>query len=361
MDLTGADFALQWPGELFIAEARALQSIRDPNAPRRMEFLLEEAFAGPAPRDAFKEATQRYDGFGDGSDVVKGLMAAAPNLTVEEDVRPYYPQRKAEGPYPVVSIEALRRTYVRLVADLNEKGYLDRVMPGTCVDDHDFVPVNKSDVLEERLGVADLWPLNRSEPTWQDETFFGLIEAFHDIVARPRFRTWHDYSGCGWHYSEFALEPARQLYRWRVNRLLARSPVTLRLAGRGEDAGRLVAATDAARGALVTRLLMSEPTKLDRVQHAVALFRRRGATVEDRRSACIALAGLLEERRDVVRANLGRKDESALFEVANNFAIRHQNAAQKSDYDESFLDWIFWWYLATVELTNRVIERDTKA
>lgn len=27
----------------------------------------------------------------------------------------------------------------------------------------------------------------------------------------------------------------------------------------------------------------------------------------------------------------------------------------RGEYDEAFLDWIFWWYLATVELTNRLI------
>ncbi len=30
-------------------------------------------------------------------------------------------------------------------------------------------------------------------------------------------------------------------------------------------------------------------------------------------------------------------------------------------YDEAFLDWIFWWYLGTVELTNRLINRDGAA
>jgi hypothetical protein len=32
------------------------------------------------------------------------------------------------------------------------------------------------------------------------------------------------------------------------------------------------------------------------MQHAIALFRRRDATVEDKRSALVTLAGILEER-----------------------------------------------------------------
>jgi len=40
-----------------------------------------------------------------------------------------------------------------------------------------------------------------------------------------------------------------------------------------------------------------------------------------------------------------------------SFAIRHRRRGQQADYDPVFLDWIFWWYLATVELTARLLAR----
>ena len=61
------------------------------------------------------------------------------------------------------------------------------------------------------------------------------------------------------------------------------------------------------------------------------MFRAREATEHDKRSATIALVGILEERRPLVRAELGRKDEADLFNIANKFAIRHQNDGQKGD------------------------------
>jgi hypothetical protein len=64
---------------------------------------------------------------------------------------------------------------------------------------------------------------------------------------------------------------------------------------------------------------------------------------------------LLEERRALIKDDLGGKDEGALFQIANGFDLRHRRAGQRGEYDEAFLDWIFWWYLATVELTNRLI------
>lgn len=42
----------------------------------------------------------------------------------------------------------------------------------------------------------------------------------------------------------------------------------------------------------------------------------------------------------------------------NKFGIRHQNAQQQADYDAVFLDWVFWFYLATIELTDRLLSRE---
>jgi len=56
--------------------------------------------------------------------------------------------------------------------------------------------------------------------------------------------------------------------------------------------------------------------------------RYRNASEHDKRSACIALAGVLEERRALLNQDMMKKDEGALFDIANNFAIRHQKAQQ---------------------------------
>ena len=95
----------------------------------------------------------------------------------------------------------------------------------------------------------------------------------------------------------------------------------------------------------------------DETRHAVALFRARDAGVEHKRSACTTLARVLESRRRLLKAELFRKDEGALFQIANEFDLRHRGADQHTDYDAAYLDWIFWWYLATVELTDQLLNR----
>jgi hypothetical protein len=252
--------------------------------------------------------------------------------------------------------EAAQRRFVALVSDFMANGYLDSTLPQGCVDDTAYVP-NPADVIEERLDIPGLWPLRESLP-WDDDTWFGLIEVFHDLVARPRYRIWHDWNECGWHWSEFAIEPGRLLYRWKVNQLLERCGIRLRLASEGEDVGRLVSVTEDSRDDLLESLITGPDGSInDRIRHAVALFRGRAATTEEKRSAVLVLAGVLEERRTLLKDALLRKDEGALFQIANEFAVRHQTESQKADYDPAFLDWIFWWFAATIELTNRVLDR----
>jgi hypothetical protein len=165
-----------------------------------------------------------------------------------------------------------------------------------------------------------------------------------------------------WHHQDFNISQGRELYNWQVNRLLSQTSFELQLATSGEDRGRLVEAAGDARNDLVALTVAgADDNSRDPLQHAIALFRKRGASVEDKRSACVALAGVLESRRRLLKDELFRRDEGALFLIANEFDLRHRSASQQGDYDPAFLDWVFWWYLGTIELTDRIVARQTDA
>jgi len=364
----GADWELRWPRGLLVRELRAL--LTGPPAWARPEWddrvrrVLEEAFTGPAAARAFEEALLADLSVADplsGTDsryrtqLLERLVEQAGTLREATERAPYWSQRRAM-PAPAADVGAAKRAFVRIVDELSAEGYLARAFPPGCVDDP-AKPADPSTVLEDELGVSGLWPLATSAPGWDQDRFYDLIEVFHDLVARPQTRRLHDFNDCGWHYGDFALEPARILYRWRINRLLAHHRIPYGLADAGEDEGRLVTTADDSRVDLVERALTGDQD--GRVAHAIALYRARSATDHDKRSAIVTLAGLLEERRSLLKEQLFSKDEGALFQIANDFALRHRNEAQKANYDPAFLDWVFWWYLATVELTNRLAPRDT--
>ncbi|MGW1438712.1 hypothetical protein ACWD7M_26150 [Streptomyces griseus] len=369
MSLDLSNYELRWPVPLFASEGERV--LRVPNRwwEDQAVWLLTEAFAGttvvadfeelpirPAPSDDPWASTT--PGWGerqgrDKRDWLTELVGRALELRRAVDPRPYWPQRQGRGlSHDGSTPRDSRRDFERIISDFADNGYLVEAFGEECVDDSTELP-DASRVIERRLGIPGLWPLTPA--AWDEDTFFGLIEVFHDLVSRPRTRRYHSYSGCGWHHSEFHNGPARILYRSKVNELLREAGIEYELAAEGEDLGRLVAITDDARSALVHQALTgSAPDITARVRHAVALFRGRDAAAESKRSAIVTLAGILEERRALLKDQLG-KDEGALFEIANRYDLRHRKADQRGDYDEAFLDWIFWWYLGTVELTNRLI------
>lgn len=341
-----ADYELLWPRDLFVRELTAVHTTGWASDGRVVR-LLEEAFFVDTPVLDYK----RFDADSDPPDrrrYVAELLVHAPQLREHGTLRPYWSARR--GTAPRRSLEQLRVDFAQLVLSLQADGYLDRALPNLSVND-----LKGKALLTNRLGVPDLWPLRPA--TWSDDLFYDLIEVFHDLVARPRTRSRNP---PGWFYGDFATDIGRALYRWKVNTLLEAGGVELRLAEDGEDVGRLVHLVDDARTDLVERTLAS-PTRgvVDPVGHAIALFRGRGATEHDKRSAVVALALVLEERRQFLKTALFRGDEGALFHIANKFAIRHQDTEQHTDYDPMFLDWIFWSYLSTIELSDRLLARQT--
>ena len=381
----GPDFELAWPREVFVNEAQSLIAIGHKSDVGRVAFLLEEAFVSSFPKEEFEalpkfaHKTSSFDDPWeiaapnaspgskptlqlDQSTYLERLIENAETLREATNPLPYWNERKgAISPTPsAVNPEAAKRRFVTLLSELDSSGYLDRIFPKVCVDDHSSEEVDRAAKLEELSGIPGLWPIRPD--SCDDDTFFTAMEVFHDLVARPRERSWHNWDGCGWHYGSFSVKPARNLYTIRVNRILENASIPFRLADAGENAGRLVHLVSDDRRVLLDRALRStEPKVRDHVEHATALFRRRTATAHDKRSAVVTLAHVLESRRKLLKQELLSRDEGALFQIANEFAIRHESERQKADYDPLFLDWIFWWYLATIELTDRLIARTSQA
>lgn len=361
MSFAGPDYELRWPRELFRSEATFLLNNRGlADWQDRAELLLEDAFSGPAPVDDLRNQPAE---FGTLDDRHKYLVSLVRNVETLRELteRPAYWSERRSGTTPGKTSEsATTREFVRLVSELETRGYFERDFEKDCVDDP--ATIDPSEVIENAIGVAGLWPLSAARLAQARDTFCDVIEVLHDHVARPRTRHLHSYGGCGYHYGDFVVGAGRALYAWHVNRILDRSDIGLRLATDGEDAGRLIAATDDARAEL-SLVMAARPDEAtgDRVRHALSLFRRRGAGAHDKRSAIVALALVLEERRQLLQAELLTKDEGALFEIANKFALRHQNQLQRADYNTAFLDWVFWWYLATIELTDRLMAAQSTA
>lgn len=369
------NYVLRWPRELFRRRLTELVNTRDdePLLPGQVDFLLSDAFQGSDALDGFRRASdsvvtsvwdqttpQRQKPISQARQYLIDLLRAVDDLPDEVKRRPYRSQRRTEGTAAsAISMPATMARFASTIQDLDERGYFERSFKKDCVDDPRTL--DPSVVIEEEIGVPDLWPVSVDTLASDEDTFLDLIEVLGEYVAAPSWRRPHRFGDCGWHHDDFHVRDGRELYYWTVNRLLSRTSTGLRLADAGEDRGRLVEFHGEARNDLLTATVREADSEDESpLEHAISLFRGRNASEEAKRSACTTLAGILESRRSLLKAQLLRKDEGAIFQLANEFDLRHRNERQKGDYDPAFLDWIFWWYIATIELINRIVARQVE-
>jgi hypothetical protein len=250
--------------------------------------------------------------------------------------------------------------FVALIGELQEHGYFPRALPRECVDDEtDYNEVSRRIKRMTKLDVA--WPPMNGGEDLSESTVLTLIEYFHDQAQRPRVvERDHSFGGCGPHFGRHNRESGGVVYRWRANELLAAYNVRYRLGSSGEEKGRLIRLTGTPVDELADRQMQRRGGQADEVTHAIREFRRRGASVPEKRSAIRALSHALEPRRKEIGVLLTKKDESDLFQIVNAFSIRHNREGQRADYGEEFLDWTFWMHLATVELLDQLDRRTRK-
>ncbi len=91
------------------------------------------------------------------------------------------------------------------------------------------------------------------------------------------------------------------------------------------------------------------------VPHAIALYRTRGATREDKKVAIVELGSFVEQHREVLTNSVTKATADPFFELLNKFALRHRRADQVDGYPNEVLDWAFHWALATARLVQTLI------
>nr|WP_207568748.1 hypothetical protein [Frankia casuarinae] len=240
VNLDLSNYELVWPTQLFIAEGQRILDYHNGQSwTDQATWLLTEALTGTtavADFEALPRLSSPGDPWGWGSSPSGGsqramgqyewfseLVGRAAELKQANSPTPYWPQRHGRVNLQAKSTPRdARRDFSRIIGEFSDSGYLAEVFGEECVDDYSELP-DAAEMIEKRLRIPNLWPLNLEDV--DEDTFYGLIEVFHDIVSRPRRRIFHSYSSCGWHHSEFHSGPARILYRHRINGMLRSSGI----------------------------------------------------------------------------------------------------------------------------------------
>ena len=191
---SGADYQLVWPRELFQTEAAALLNSRDKlnDWDDRCELLLEDAFAGPTPRDDFRaeDATKGSSFIDHRKNFLLNLLRRAPSLREAATSRtPYWSERQHSRRPGAIALAGTVREFVRVVGELDAGGYFENAFDKDCVDAP--AEIDPSALLEREIGVADLWPLKPERLIEDRYLFCDVIEVLHDVniqAGRPDSR-----------------------------------------------------------------------------------------------------------------------------------------------------------------------------
>ena len=358
------EYALTWPRNLFDWEAKRVLDLADNVEADAVRLLLREAYRDPEVEVAYARTTGADAGewADDVAPAVRDWLRAL--LNDEFRLQSYKPPkywaerngRVTKG--SLVTPDLFDTAVIRAIDALQVNGYFPRLLPEPCVDEGpDYAGATQE--IREATHLDVSWPVEDPEVAWMtDDVVYTLIEFFHDHAQRPRTSYYHSWNDCGFHYVNHDREAGGVIYRWRMNELLTRYGKPLRLSSRRAERGRLVKHFGLGLDTVADRIVAAdEDQPVNEVAEAVRNYRERGASLAQKRSALNALAGALEPRRQAIKKVVMSKDETHLFDIANNYAIRHRNDHQRTDVGEEYLDWVYWNFVMMIDLMNRLEAR----
>jgi hypothetical protein len=238
--------------------------------------------------------------------------------------------------------DEIRRLLSGVVEEYEGQGWFQAKLGKDCPDN----PFDVGAVVLEGLG-RDLWPFSRFIRSEPDEWMLSIIEFADFSCAKPTRTYFHNWDACGTHVLESDQEAGRTEFRDRINAVLARWGKGFSL----QESGEIWEAAPTGLDGLDVAS-SGESTIDSRVEAAIRVFRRHNATDADKRHAVRDLADVMEYLKATGGTRLLTKDESDLFNLANNYLIRHVNPQQKADYDAGVgLSWMFYTYLNAINLS----------
>jgi len=286
---------------------------------------------------------------------------------------PYYSERQGRAPRESTQdFETVRRLVISVWDGLRAQAYFQQAFGYECVDGDKIgtVGADPNAFFFRKIKRHDIWPYWTFDPMtpvllrqkraeeWDTDTLFDVVEVLHDLVSKPTNGRIHSFGNCGYHASHFDKYVGQQEYREQIDDVLQLHDPPYEF---GADGRLIERVPDEFRDLIDDALpdVADEDLIVTKVEHAKRLFLARSASLDDRKTAVRNLADALEALRNDMKDTMLAEDERAIFNLANNFSIRHNTRQQAGGYDgEVWLRWMFYVYLATVHAVLRVRARE---
>ena len=273
----------------------------------------------------------------------------------------YYSVRTGLNPAGIAyDLPMLKRLFRGIFNDFVERERFQEFLGKDCPDDPEAYGTAGQDVgmfFLRKLRKDGLWPIHQQLESYTEDDLFDVIELLYDHVSVGVDGRMHSYGGCGMHYDTFNSKPGQAEFRDAVNEVLKDYGSGFELTTEGE----ILHLPEQGFDHLVQAEIPHDDDRniRQKIDAAVRKYRLRSSSLEDRRAAVRDLIDVLEFLRPQVKEVFATKDESDLFDIANNFGVRHHNEKQRTDYDPNiWTSWMFYFYLATTHAALRLIQRN---
>lgn len=273
--------------------------------------------------------------------------------------RRYYSVRTGKNPNSAnIDLDTLKSLFHALYLNWANEGLFQEHFGYSCVDAGDVAGALGPDIEAAvlfHLRKENLWPIQSRLSSYTEDDLFDMLEFLHDHISMPTDGYHHTFAQCGWHYYAFDTAAGQIEFRTKIGDILESYKSGYEISPTGEI---LELAQPGTTPLLVAELPIKDANIQGRVNGAISKFRRYRSTASERREAVRDLADVLEYLRPQLKEVLAKTDENDLFNIANNFGIRHHNQQQKTDYDASiWLSWMFYFYLSTIHASLHMLKK----
>jgi hypothetical protein len=173
----------------------------------------------------------------------------------------------------------------------------------------------------------NFWPIENNIQNYTEDDLFDIIEFLYDNISK---RTGCDVTGYNFRDWDYDQSKGQQEFRQRINEILIDYKDGYELTNDGE----ICIKGEHGLSEIFNTEIPKSADKIvkDKVNLAIKKYRCSRSNLDERRIAIRELADILENLRPKIKKEFFEKDENDLFNIANNYCIRHLREKQKNKW-----------------------------
>jgi len=238
-----------------------------------------------------------------------------------------------------IPFHKFREFFVDTYMYFEEKGYFKLAFSGYHSTPRLMSPSPEA-FMFTHVGVNNIFPISY-EYKQNKVTTFTLIEVLHKYIRKIEA------------FDFYEEKEAQKEFREMINKYL----ICLDEGYVLSEKGYIINIPEDGLGKLFTQDLpknTDDPTT-QRVETAIKMFFKYDSNETEKMKAINLLVDVLEPYRKNLKQVTTEKHDKLIFEIVNQYGIRHNRITEKTDYDKPiWYEWMFHYYLATVHATLRL-------